>query len=521
MDIKDLLLTHNFNFSEVSRVTGIGRETVSNTFKKLLHENKFTQEELSKSIKYISRDFLVELYCNRNYNISQLLAYFNISNRSSIIKKLKELNIVNQVKEDITKLYKEGLSQDEIAQYLNIPIDRVNFYFKHYSIWREKQVLNTIDINDFKTKYYNHKVPMEDIAKYFKTSTRTLQTFMVRNNLVKRNRSKYLFNYEDLNYYYNNSNYTMDEIATIYNCSRKTVNDAINELGIPKNSTKISSGERRIKEFLDTYNIEYVTHSRSIIPPYELDFYLPKHNIAIEHDGLYYHSVQVHNNPFNIQLKHDLCKQKNIRLISIFADELINKENIVINRLLYLLNLLPKANIHARKCIIKEISSREGIDFLNQTHIQGAGKNNLYLGAFFNNSLVSVMSFKKDKDWWDLNRFAAISSIPGMASKLLTFFERNFSCDKLKTYSDPRWNTGNLYTTLGFTKEKDSAVSYWYVNKECRINRQQFQKHKILASLGLKNSELTEEELVIEVYGLYRIYGCRQMRFTKKYAKST
>jgi hypothetical protein len=517
MDLKQVLIDTNFNFSETSRLTGISRNIISIKFKQFVNTGQLSKLDLSTNIKYVDKSILEDLYCKKNYNISQLLTHFSISSRQSILSKIKEFNLVNILKDSITKLHKKGFSKSEIAEKLQLPIGDIEYNFKHHSIWREKPVLANISLEEYKHKYYKEKVPMHDLSKYFNTSERTLQTFMSRNSLERRNYAKFVFNYEELDYYYNTLNYTMDEIATIYKCgSHKTIADAIQELGIEKGPKKINSGERKIKDFLDKYNIEYIYGSRNLIKPYEIDFYLPKYNIGIEHDGLFYHSVKRHNNPYNIQNKHSLCKEKGIRLISIFADELLEKQTIIEQRLLHILKLNDQNRIYARKCIIKEINNTEGISFLNRTHIQGSGSNSLYLGSYYLDKLVAVMSFKKDKMLWELNRFSVEGSVIGIASKLLSFFEKNYKWTAIKTYSDPRWNTGDLYKKLGFNKLKDSnSVSYWYVKGETRLARQQFQKNKLLEELGLTESNLTEEELMIEYKGLYRIYGCKQMRFIK------
>ena len=55
----------------------------------------------------------------------------------------------------------------------------------------------------------------------------------------------------------------------------------------------ISSLEIEMLDFLKQFNIIIQTHRRDIIPPKELDFYFPEKNIAIEFNGLYWHSEQM------------------------------------------------------------------------------------------------------------------------------------------------------------------------------------------------------------------------------------
>ena len=51
-----------------------------------------------------------------------------------------------------------------------------------------------------------------------------------------------------------------------------------------------SSQELIIRSWLDEWGIAYITNDRSVIPPKELDIYIPSLKIAIECNGCYWHS---------------------------------------------------------------------------------------------------------------------------------------------------------------------------------------------------------------------------------------
>ena len=78
-----------------------------------------------------------------------------------------------------------------------------------------------------------------------------------------------------------------------------------------------SSFEKEVKQYLDNLNIEYKQRDRSIISPYELDFYIPKYKLAIECNGTYYHSFIVNNDKKYHYNKSRLCEEKGVRLIHI------------------------------------------------------------------------------------------------------------------------------------------------------------------------------------------------------------
>ena len=86
--------------------------------------------------------------------------------------------------------------------------------------------------------------------------------------------------------------------------------------------------------------------------------------------------------------------------------------------------------VFARKCVIKEVDSFTTKDFLNDNHLQGWCQSKVSLGLFYNDVLVSLMTFGKprfSKDYqWELLRFCNKLGyhVPGGASRLLKQFER-------------------------------------------------------------------------------------------------
>ena len=93
--------------------------------------------------------------------------------------------------------------------------------------------------------------------------------------------------------------------------------------------------------------------------------------------------------------------------------------------------------IFARKCKVFEIDIDSCRRFLKVNHIQGDYKNiNKSIGIFYNNELISVMTFdqfegrkKMSENEWNLSRFCnkINHTVIGGASKLLDFFIKNYS----------------------------------------------------------------------------------------------
>jgi hypothetical protein len=87
--------------------------------------------------------------------------------------------------------------------------------------------------------------------------------------------------------------------------------------------------------------------------------------------------------------------------------------------------------IFARKCEIREVPNHERSIFFEENHIQGKDKSSLAYGLYYNNKLVSCMSFSNNvRDRaisWELTRFASqkLITVVGGFSNLLNHFLKN------------------------------------------------------------------------------------------------
>ena len=283
------------------------------------------------------------------------------------------------------------------------------------------------------------------------------------------------------------------------------------------NSTK---WQNEVSIFLKENNIEFIEQDRSIIAPFELDFLIPNNSLAIELNGLYWHSINFKEQNYHLN-KTNKCEEMGIQLIHIFEDEWINHKEIVKSRLL---NIFKKntIKIFARKCKIKEISGMESRMFLNENHIQGYLPSTYKYGLYYNNELVSIMTFGQLRkilgsnlinDTYEMYRFCnkLNTTIIGGASKLLKFFINEISPKSIISYADRRWSVGSLYESLGFTKIFNTKPNFWYVNGEAREHRFNYTRNKLTNKFNMDPTKSTDD-LILEL-GLTKIYDSGNIKF--------
>ena len=203
--------------------------------------------------------------------------------------------------------------------------------------------------------------------------------------------------------------------------------------------------------------------------------------------------------------------------IIIFEDEWLYHSDIVKSRIKNILHSNSN-RIYARKCEIKEIRFSDCKDFMNKNHIQGSVCGKYYIGLYYNNELVSLMTFgnlrknlgydNKDNTY-ELLRFCnkLNTTVIGGASKLFKYFITKYNPIEVISYCDKRWSRGNLYEQLGFTLIRESKPNYYYINNFLNKRENRFSYRKdLLVKDGFDECK-TEREIMNQRM-IYRIYDC-------------
>lgn len=374
--------------------------------------------------------------------------------------------------------------------------------------------------NDERRKNLSKNNPMYNELICKKVSIQTTET------------KESIFNYiKSIGYDYIKHEKIKGKVYVDYLCNNKhIVHQRLNDLrsnhrcNICFNSSSIA--EKDISDYIKALIPDHtiILNDRNIIKPLELDIVIPEKHIAIEYDGLYWHSQQRggKDNKYHLN-KLQKCNDAGYRLITLFEDEWIFKKEIVKNRLKHILT--NEKGLYARRCTISEISSYLAKNFVDLYHIQGYTQCSVRLGAYYNDQLVAIMTFAKGniskgnkfkENIWELSRFCTSCSVVGIAGKLLKYFEKKYNPTNIYTFADRRWSEGNMYKQIGFNFVGFTPVNYWYIppNEIVRIHRYNFRKDRIK---HLTSKENMTEWNIMKDQGYDKIYDCGNMKFEKSY----
>jgi hypothetical protein len=279
--------------------------------------------------------------------------------------------------------------------------------------------------------------------------------------------------------------------------------------------------ENELYDFIsDNYDGEIVKNQRKLISN-ELDIYLPDLKLAFEFNGLYWHSDLYKSRNYHLN-KTKECELNNVQLIHIWEDDWRYKRDIIKS---IIINKLGKSiSIYARKTKVKVVTNNNLVrDFLKENHLQGFVGSSVKLGLFYNDELVSIMTFgklrkslgqKSKTGTYELLRFCSKLnySVVGGASKLLEYFNNNYQPIELISYSDSSRSSGDLYEKMGFKLSHETVSNYYWVVDGIRKHRFNYRKDKLIKD-G-QDSNKTETEIMYEK-GYYRVFDSGSKKWIK------
>ena len=361
------------------------------------------------------------------------------------------------------------------------------------------------DTKDKKKIQFENLTPEQKKLSNEKSFNTMIDNMGIRDTLASK---------EWLNCRYTNDKKTIIQISKETGVSPKCVYDWLLRHDIKILRRFVSGKEQEVVNYINSiYKGTVDTSNRSVISPYELDIYLPDINMAIEFNGLYWHSYNKPETSYEKnyhRMKTDMCNDVGITLIHIFEDDWDLKQDIIKSMISYKLG--KSETIYARKCKIKHVSTKEQRMFLNNNHLQGYTHSSTTIGLYYKDCLVSLMSFGKPRFnktcEHELIRYVTKINkrIVGGASKMFKHFINTHKGSVL-SYSDISFSNGGIYQTLGFKNIGFSGISFYYVKDGIRHNRLKYQKHKLNRLLDNFDADMSSSKNMFN-NGFRRIWNC-------------
>ncbi len=282
----------------------------------------------------------------------------------------------------------------------------------------------------------------------------------------------------------------------------------------PRCAVRASRKEKEIAGMFRALGFVVETNTRKVIPPREIDIWLPELRLGVEYNGILYHSDK-----FMKKRTVHLDKQRAVeavggRLVQVFEDEYLYRRDAVRNALRCIVGKAPR--VFARKCDVVWETAKDVAGFLDDVHVMGAARHGEAVSLFHGGVRVASMVFSsavayRGGDSIELARFASDGVVVGGASRLFSAYVAARAPETVVSYSDNRWYKGQMYAMLGFSQEAVSRPSYTVLENKRRNHKSNYTRAK-LKSRPEYREELSEREICAAA-GLYRVYDCGTTRW--------
>lgn len=291
--------------------------------------------------------------------------------------------------------------------------------------------------------------------------------------------------------------------------------------GCPTCNLITSTPEREIAEFLEQFSFEVKRNDRKLLKGLELDFYIPEKSMAIEFNGLYWHTEargKGQKYHYNKWLK---CKEAGVQLIQIWDDDWNRNPEQIKSMIANKLGMSSQESVYARKTSIVDLTVKESQDFMKVNHIQGWTIGSYYIGLKDNSTgeIVSVCIIKKEPKTegrtLNIMRYATGKKVPGGFTKILSHVEKTYKPEKIITFSDHTISDGNLYASNGFYADKEITPDYQYLVKGERKHKFGYRLKRFETDPELEWVEGYTETQLAKLNGIERIWDAGKTRWVK------
>lgn len=280
----------------------------------------------------------------------------------------------------------------------------------------------------------------------------------------------------------------------------------------------ISKAEQEIADWLVSLGCDVKQGDKTVLKGLELDILVRDKNVAIEYNGIYWHSDA------NIKDKHYHrkkwldAKNAGIQLIQVWEDEWLAKPDVVKSMIAHKLGLNVGERVFARKTSVVAMDTVVAKAFFDEHHIQGYASGSYYYGlAGEDGNIVSAIALKRQSgNCLNIVRYASAVTVVGGFTKLLRHVERNVAVDRFITFSDNCVSDGGLYANNGFVVDKELPVDYRYVVGLTRAHKFGYRLKKFRDDPLLKWQDGLPESQLAKLNGLARIWDAGKTRWVRE-----
>lgn len=244
----------------------------------------------------------------------------------------------------------------------------------------------------------------------------------------------------------------------------------------------------------------------------EVDVYIPSLKIAVEFNGLYWHSKQAGRDENYHYDKWLACRNKDVRLITIWEDDWRDKPNAVKSFLLSVLK--PKSNTGKKNSIVK-INSKDARSFtdnncLSSCVVSSNQDDVKYIGSCDSNGVIkSLLSYSIDDKKCYIHLYGDSGNFKSLVEHIVHICQ-GINVQTIKTYSDNDISDNSVYEEIGFSLNNEHVSNKWVVNPFddcCRHHLSEYTLSKFKNDPNLLFEDDKSTDNLVDLNKMWLIHG--------------
>ena len=268
---------------------------------------------------------------------------------------------------------------------------------------------------------------------------------------------------------------SVKEIRTYFGVMDTAIHQRAARMKLPLKKNWVSNEEIEVFDFVKSLDINVVQSDRKIIHPKELDIVSHKYKIAIEYNGIYRHSTEFCDCNIHL-LKTDLATKQGYKLIHVFSDEWLFKQDIVKDKIK---NIFGKnEQIDIRNCQWREISLDEYNIFFKENNLEYEHNCDIAYGIEYENFIIMAVGFVEiSQDNYQIKYTDKIGyNADNGISYILDYFCKKHNPENIELILDRRWPVD---INLPVNDVCQTEPNWMYVKNSKRIYETTDDCHKI------------------------------------------
>lgn len=292
--------------------------------------------------------------------------------------------------------------------------------------------------------------------------------------------------------------------------------------GCPNCANHVSAAEGEISDLMKGHGLKVEQSVRGVIGRHELDIYIPEIDLAIEFNGIYWHSERYGKKSSYHRDKWEKCQDKGIRLIYVWEDDWIERRSAVKQILLREIGAQPKVLQHCDASLLSlEVSADDAESFFAVNHVISnlSGDRHFALNDLTGDTvaMMSVLEESSDRESRILTiaRYAEVQPSYGGFETLVNCLQRATGFDALYGLADIGSGNDVWFIENGFTLSELIDPDYRYLISNTRIDRSEHSVERFASDPSLLYGEDKSLAELEDMNGLVRVWDAGRARYRR------